>query len=156
MRRFQIVPATLDHAADVAERMRDADRAEVYAASGVTPLRSLEYSVGRSEVSYAVEFDGRAEIMFGVGAINILAGIGAPWLLGTDMVEREFRQFLRGSLWWRGQMLKRYPILRNMVDDRNTVSKRWLRWLGFRLTDPVRMGFENRPFRLFELRATDV
>lgn len=93
-------------------------------------------------------------MMFGVGDINVLAGVGAPWLLGTDAVDLNFRRFLRGSIDWRNQLLARYAIMRNLVDDRNVVSKRWLQWLGFRLLDPIEL--RGHTFRLFELRAGDV
>lgn len=156
MNNFRVVAASMDHVEELAPRLRAADRAEVYAASGVTPLAALTFSLERSDIAMAVEFDGRAEIMFGAGTINVLAGIGAPWLLGSDMIEREYRHFLRGSIWWRNRLLKRYPVLRNMVDDRNIAARRWLAWLGFRLSEPVCSGFENRPFRFFELRASDV
>ncbi|WP_455153310.1 hypothetical protein [Bradyrhizobium cenepequi] len=61
---------------------------------------------------------------------------------------------MRHSVSWRDQLLERYPILRNFVDDRNTVSIRWLRWLGFKLHDPVVIG--GHVFRIFELRSSDV
>ncbi len=96
--------------------------------------------------------NGVPEIMFGVGDLNILAGVGAPWLLGTDAVEKHGPAFLRRSRNFRDQLLTRYSVLRNFVDDRNTVSIRWLRWLGFTLLDPVEIrGYQ---FRLFELRAS--
>ncbi|WP_455153243.1 phage protein Gp13 family protein [Bradyrhizobium cenepequi] len=98
------------------------------------------FSLRKSTLAWTGIIDGRPEVMFGVGDLNILAGIGAPWLLGTDAVEQHYRQFLRHSVSWRDQLLERYPILRNFVDDRNTVSIRWLRWLGFKLHDPVVIG----------------
>lgn len=89
--------------------------------------------------------------MFGIGDLNILAGVGAPWLLGTNELEANARDFLRMSRDFKDQLLRRYSILRNFVDVRNTASIRWLEWLGFSLLDPVEMrGYQ---FRLFELRA---
>lgn len=37
--------------------------------------------------------------------------------------------------------------------DRNAVSKRWLQWLGFTLSEPQAFGYEQRPFRIFEMKA---
>jgi hypothetical protein len=90
--------------------------------------------------------------MFGVADLNILTGLGAPWLLGTDAVDRNYRQFLRRSLSWREQLSQRYDVLRNFVDDRNEVSKRWLEWMGFTLFDPIPVGVNGEMFRMFELR----
>ena len=151
---IEIVPARAAHVRSIARRMRQADRDEVAAASGKTPGEALMFSLRKSSLAWTAIVDGRPEVMFGVGDLNILAGIGAPWLLGTDAVERHYRQFLRRSVGWRGQLLARYPVLRNFVDDRNTVSKRWLEWLGFKLSDPVIFG--GHTFRSFELRSSDV
>lgn len=90
--------------------------------------------------------------MFGVGDINILTGTGCPWLLGTDAVADHYRLFLRQSLRWKEQLLGSYEVLRNAVDDRNEVSKRWLQWMGFALYEPMPLGINGEPFRLFEMR----
>lgn len=151
---IDVVPAKPAHIRSIAKRMRAADREEVFAASGKSPVQALVYSLRKSSVAYTALINGRPELMFGVGDLNILAGVGAPWLLGTDEVVRHHTAFLRGSRDWLDQLLRRYSILRNFVDDRNKVSIRWLQWLGFRLLDPVDMG--GHQFRLFELRTADV
>lgn len=97
--------------------------------------------------------NGQPEIMFGVGDVNVLARVGAPWLLGTDAVVEHYVGFLRGSISWRRQLSTRYRLLINAVDDRNEVSKRWLEWLGFKLGDPIPLGVERRMFRVFRMEA---
>jgi len=92
----------------IARRMRRADRDEVWKASGMTPVEAITYSLRKSSAAWTVSIDGRAEAIFGVGAINILAGVGAPWLLGTDAIERHSAGFLRGSVEWRDQLLRHY------------------------------------------------
>lgn len=154
MIKIDIVPARAAHIRSVARRMRQADRDEVAAASGKSPSEALIYSLRKSSQAWTCLIDGRPEMMFGVGDLNVLAGIGAPWLLGTDAIERHYLAFLRGSVGWRDQLLRRYPVMRNFVDDRNKVSMRWLRWLGFKLSDPVVVG--GHAFRIFELRSSDV
>jgi len=151
---IEIVPAEEWHIASIAARMRKADADEVHAASGSTPLEALTLSFKKSSLVMTALVDGQPEVMWGAGEINILNGIAAPWLLGTDAVERHYVRFLRASLEWRAKLLERYTILRNFVDDRNAVSIRWLKWLGFRLLDPVEMN--GHAFRLFELRSADV
>jgi hypothetical protein len=142
---IRVVPAEPRHIRTIAKRMRRADVEEILAASGKTPVQAL---------AHTALINGRPEMMFGVGDLNILAGVGAPWLLGTDEVVRHQTAFLRGSRDWLDQLLQRYSVLRNFVDDRNKVSIRWLKWLGFSLLDPVDMG--GHAFRLFELRSPDV
>jgi hypothetical protein len=146
------VPADASHIATIAERMRPADRLEVLAASRFTPAEALEKSLQKSSRAWTALVDGNPEVMFGVGDLNVLTMTGAPWLLGTDAVERHFRVFLRQSLDWREQLLQRYAVLRNVVDDRNEVSKRWLQWMGFELSSPAALGVNGEMFRLFEMR----
>ena len=150
--RLEIVAASMDHVAPIACRMREADRLEVLASSGASPHQALMFSLGKSSVAWTAIVDDQPEVMFGVGDLNVLTATGAPWLLGTDAVERHFRLFLRQSVGWRGKLLDRYSVLRNFVDDRNEVSKRWLTWLGFTLFDPMPIGANGEMFRLFEMR----
>lgn len=152
MTRLSFVPALPDHVATVADRMRPADVAEVAAMSGRSPHDALAFSLSRSSFAWTAILDGQPEVMFGVGDLNVLTRSGSPWLLGTDAVEREYRMFLRQSRDWSEQLFERYDVLRNFVDDRNEVSKRWLRWLGFTLLDPIPIGVNGEMFRLFELR----
>lgn len=151
---IEIIRAKACHIRPIADRMRKADRDEVFAASGRSPTAALTYSFRKSSHCWTALFDGRPEIMWGIGDINILAGVGAPWLLGTDAVEHNFRAFLRISSGWPAQLLQRYSVLRNFVDVRNEVSVRWLEWLGFRLLEPIE--FRGYQFRLFEMEAADV
>lgn len=152
MSTLTFAPAGMHHVAPIAARMRPADVAEVKAISGRSPHDALMFSLRRSAVSWTALFDGRPEVMFGIGDLNILARVGSPWLLGTDVVETEYRQFLRASRDWSEQLFADYDLLRNFVDDRNEVSKRWLKWLGFTLLDPMPIGRNGEAFRLFELR----
>lgn len=154
--RIAIVPATEDHIEEIAARMRAADRQEVFAARGVSPHEALEFSLQKSAIARTALVDGKPEVMFGVADLNVLSRVGAPWLLGTDAVEAEYRQFLRRSIDWRGQLLQRYDVLRNLVDERNAVSVRWLKWLGFRFLKAFPVGDDKLPFWLFEMRRGDV
>lgn len=149
---LQIVEAVDDHIATIAERMRQADRDEVMASGGKAPAEALSGSLAKSSQAWTALVNGRPEVMFGVGDLNILTRTGCPWLLGTDAVGEHYRLFLRQSVMWREQLLGRYEVLRNAVDDRNEVSKRWLRWMGFTLYEPMPLGVNGEPFRLFEMR----
>lgn len=152
--KIEIVPARASHVRPIADRMRQADRDEVAASSGSSPLHALSYSFRKSHYRWTVLMDGQPEIMFGVGDVSILGGVGAPWLLATDAVNKVTREFIRQSRPLVRQLSARYDVLRNMVDLRNTVSIRWLEWLGFKFFEPIEHN--GHLFMIFEMRAEDV
>ena len=78
---------------------------------------------------------------------------GIPWLLGSESVTRYGRPFLRRNRAYLREMLREFPVLRNVVDARNAVSIRWLGWLGFTLGTPQPMGVRGLPFIPFEMSA---
>ncbi len=148
---IEIRPATLDDAAALV--MRAADRAEVEALAGRDPQEVLAESVERSSMAWAGCADGKLVCLFGVVPASLAGVTGVPWLLGSDDVCAYSRAFLRRNRAYVRGMLAEYPILRNVVDARNEVSIRWLKWLGFRFGTARPMGFENLPFIPFEMRA---
>lgn len=150
---FRILSPTEDHISSIAARMRPADVEELRVSTGRAPDEALRYSIGRSDMAFTVMFDGVPETIFGCGPSSYLSREGCPWLLGTDALERNYRHFLRGSIFWVRKMREEYTMLRNAVDDRNEISKRWLSWLGFELGDTVPMGYERMPFRIFEMKG---
>ncbi len=88
--------------------------------------------------------------MFGTSDLNVLAGVGSVWLLGTDEVDKHPREFLKFSAEWRRKLFDRYEVLRNVVDTKNTSSIRWLRWMGAEFS--MTLDIRGREFVLFELR----
>lgn len=151
--KVDILPAQQEDVARIAARMRAADRAEVAASHGHDPETALTASLAASTVAWTGWIDGEPVCMFGVGPIAILAGRGAPWLLGTDLVEVWPRAFLRRCRPCVARMLAVYPYLENFVDDRNEVSKKWLGWLGFTLAaEPVTL-ISGAKFRHFEMQG---
>lgn len=147
-----VVPARAIHIRRIARLMREADRNEV-AALGRDPFGALTLSLRKSKRAWTIIADGQPIGMFGVGDVNILAEVGSPWMLGTPEIERHVMTFLRNCPYWVGQLLEGYTVLRNCVDDRNRLSIRWLKWLGFEVGE--RVVFKGHLFRMFEMRSTE-
>ncbi len=146
---IEIRPATLDDARALV--LRRADREEIDALTGGDPQEALAESVARSASAWAGRADGALVCLFGV----VPAGVtGIPWLLGSDAVAAYGRLFLRRNRAYVRAMLRDFPVLANVVDARNAVSIRWLRWLGFTLGTPQPMGVRGLPFIPFEMRAS--
>jgi hypothetical protein len=151
--KISVVPATLEHAAYIASRMRKADMEEVAVSSGRGPFTALRESLKSSAQAFTGMVEDVPVCMFGVGVLDILGGVGSPWLLGTDLVEKNAMAFLRRSKVYVRQMTDTFPYLYNYVDARNTLSIKWLKWLGFEMADePVPYGIWGMPFYYFELR----
>lgn len=148
---IEIVPARATHLRRLAAVMRQADRDEVMARSGKTPLAALMASYRGSRECWVVLIDGKPEVIFGIGDINVLAGIASPWLLGSDAVWSHKKEFLRGSRRWLRQLSSRYLLLVNVVDCRNCASIRWLGWLGFLFSQPFE--YRGNFFMRFEMKV---
>lgn len=130
--------------------LREADKAELHAASGLSVPLALRRSI-----------EATAEPMVGVNEVNrpvCIGGVvpfgdgmrGAVWAVATTEVDRHRVSFLRRSIPWVHHWQAQYPILTNCVDERNTVHIEWLRWLGFIFINrhPT-YGHERRPFLEF-------
>lgn len=151
--RVDIIPADAGHIHAIASGMRAADVEEVRASLGLNPQEALEFSLSSSTMAWTGTVDGEPVCMFGVSRRSMLDGsVGTPWLLGTDAIERHQAAFLRRNKGIVKEMLAAYPVLRNWVDARNTLSIRWLKWLGFEFGSPVPYGPHGIAFYPFETR----
>ncbi len=147
----EIRPATVEDA--LALVLRQADREEVEALTGRDAREALVESVVRSAAAWAGLANGELVCLFGVVPVSLVGVTGIPWLLGSDAVTCYGRPFLRRNRAYLREMLREFPVLRNVVDARNTVSIRWLEWLGFTLGTPQPMGVCGLPFIPFAMSA---
>jgi len=155
----EIVKALPEHIAPIAANCRDADRAEFYALSRSSPTKVLETGLRVSVVSYTGIVDGEPVCMFGVAPYSFLAGQGIPWMVSARGIDNKRLQ--RAVMQVSREVVDDFKVLFpsllfNTVDDRNTSAKRWLKWLGFKLLDPVPHGIDRLPFRPFYWSCTDV
>ncbi len=145
-----------EHVEDVAGRLREADRLEVYAATGRDPDEALRDAWKNSLHRWSIIWMGEIIGLFGLSSLSLMGSTGVPWLLGTDRMREIKLTFVKQSVHFVSAMLEIYPVLMNWVDARNTLSIRWLKWLGFRMDNaPQPYGFEQRPFYFFEKRRED-
>lgn len=151
-RRYDIVPAGLDHIRSLAPIMREADRQEVWAAAGLTPYEALQVSLQSSVVAWCWLIEDEPACVFGVSAESILSGIGMPWLLSSPLLPSRHVAFLRHHRCFLIAMLDLFPLLKNWVDARYQLSIRWLRWMGFTILPAEPYGPFRMPFHPFELR----
>ncbi|WGL97355.1 hypothetical protein QE177_08980 [Arsenophonus sp. aPb] len=149
----QIISATKQHIAPLLPHVRQADIDEFYAMSMLSPREVLETGITQATQAWAGIIDHQVVTIFGVSPGSILNGIGVPWLVGSDLLEKYQKIFLRRCRPVLNAMLALYPELINYVDARNHVAKGWLHWLGFKLEEAKPTGVLNYPFHRFSMRA---
>ena len=141
-------PATLKDCHEIAPNMRSQDAMEIMYSHGSSPLGALQESYKHSKVCNAiVHEDGSVVGMYGLVDSGVLA---SPWLLGTDKLLDTKRVMLPAAKVWVEEMLESYPLLTNFVHADNTVSKRWLKSLGFEFIKlDKEHGVGKQPFYQF-------
>lgn len=154
-RDYRLRPATLADAAAIAAVARPADVAEVRAADGLSVEEAVSRAFRRPGHVLAGTCDGELLAIFGTVVISALGNAGAPWLIGSQALPRHAKKFCALNRWYVGEMMREFDALINFVDARNTMSMRWLVWLGFHLDPPAPYGVERRPFHRFHLRRGD-
>lgn len=133
----------------LAKHIRQADKEEIWAARGLTPIQGVEWSVGHSDASYGAFVDGVLVAIWGIASLP--NGGGAPWLLATEDLRKYAIRFYHITREHISQMLEAYGYLENYVDARNIDSIRWLKWLGFEFDELQPYGYSQLPFRRFHM-----
>ena len=121
--------ARFEDCREIAPLMRSQDAKEVMASHGMKPYEALSESYRVStEMNSIIHEDGSVVGMFGVTNAGSYA---IPWMLGTDKVIETRREFIPQAKKWVEETNEKYPLLFNYVHEDNTVSRRWLKSLGF-------------------------
>ena len=149
-------PAIIEDAAAIARNIRECDRLELLASTRLSPEKAIKTSIELSAACWTAEKDGVPIAVFGVCAIDMLAGVGSPWLLASKDCDSVIVPFVKLTRVYIPVMLKLFPVLENMVDVRNTKSIRWLKRLGFTFYAPEPHAYSGMPFSKFEMRFSDV
>ena len=142
-------PVRPEDARDLVARLRAADKLELLLAHGdADTLKALEASIEASGLECeVVVIDGVVEAVYG---LSKLPEFNVPWMLGTDVVMRHPRQLIT---WGRAQLrywADRYDApLRNLVLAVNDAHVRWLKHIGCKFGEEVRIGPLNARFLHF-------
>jgi len=149
---YYIRVARYDDAAVIAPLLREADKREIAANSGLAPEVALKESYATSsEIRLACHSDGTPIAIFGIGPNPLQETMGIPWMVGTDELAKHSLPLVRDARKWVERQLSTYPILSNFVDSRNTTHLRWLRHIGFHIDEtPKYIGVDPTvPFYQF-------
>tara|TARA_R100000152_G_C6748977_1_gene172615 strand:+ start:518 stop:988 length:471 start_codon:yes stop_codon:yes gene_type:complete len=127
-----IHPITLKAAAEVALNLRPDDLREVEQGHGLDPLKHLIWSAQNVPCVYFKVPNGKTAGMAGVDTD------GQIWMLTTPAIEEYPHTFAREAK--RFVESRKEKVLWNIVDKRNTVHLKLLKFLGFKFLREVRHG----------------
>ena len=133
-----IHPITYEAALEVATNLRSDDRREVVEGHGLNPMILLPLAAEEGSAVYFTVPDGKTAGLAGVG------DGGASWMLCTPEIERYPITFAREAK--RFVDSREEPLLWNIVDCRNTVHLKLLKFLGFKFLRKVTHGPNNLQF----------
>ena len=133
-----IHPITYEAALEVATNLRSDDLREVVEGHGLNPMILLPLAAEQGSAVYFTVPDGKTAGLAGVG------DGGAIWMLCTPEIERYPITFAREAK--RFVDSREEPLLWNIVDCRNTVHLKLLKFLGFKFLRKVTHGPNNLPF----------
>ena len=147
--------ATEEDALFIAHRLREADVAEIYAASRASPLEALLRGINTS-VPHAWVLDSPTTGKpFVIGGITPLGGqAGLVWLLATPEIEQHALTFQREAwrhlqaVWKSGE----FTAIGNIIHTKNDKAITWLQRLGFTIVyrdQPV--GVSGELFHVFTM-----
>lgn len=143
MVEIRFVPVEAWHVEHVAEHMRQSDRDEVRALNDLSPREALDLSLSHRGEAWTALFDGEPAALFGVVPLSLLGGTAIGWLLGTTLLETHWRAFAKASRERIREVLTRFDVLINITHVDNTLSLRWLAWLGATFdVQGIRVRFE--------------
>ena len=133
-----IHPITLEAALEVASNLRPEDRREVEEGHGYDPIEYAKFIAHEGSAVYFTVPNGKTAGMAGVGPN------GEVWMLCTPAIHdypitfaREAKRFIES---------RTEPLLWNIVDKRNTVHLKLLKFLGFKFSGEILHGPHNLPF----------
>ncbi len=133
-----IHPATIEAALQVASNLLPDDRREVEEGHGLNPMEQLPLAVHRGSCVWFEVPNGKTAGMAGVGPD------GEVWMLCTPAIleypitfAREAKRFIQS---------REEPLLWNIVDKRNTVHLKLLKFLGFKFLREISHGPKQLSF----------
>ena len=129
---------TEEAAIEVASNLLPEDRREVEEGHGIDPLEELLFAVHNTSCVWFEVPNGKTAGMAGVGPE------GEIWMLCTPAIHeypitfaREAKRFVES---------RTEPLLWNIVDRRNTVHLKLLRFLGFKFLREIKHGPKQLSF----------
>ena len=125
-------PITLEAALHVASNLRPDDRREVEEGHGLDPMEHLTLEARNSSCVYFTMPNGKTAGMGGIEENGMI------WMVCTPDVENYPHTFIRAAKDYMERSDKN--LLWNIVDKRNKVHLKFLKFLGFKFLREIKYG----------------
>lgn len=146
----EVTHARIEDADYLGAHLRQEDLDELRAAGHDDPLVPIREGILGSDWAMTARVDGQIACVFGLSHTgSVLAPIGVPWMLGTDLVTHNARALMRLAPAYIAHMLLQYDQLINAVHAPNRQAIGWLRRMGFKLEPARPLGPLGEPFHVF-------
>lgn len=116
----------------LAPLLRKEDVREIYTVSGHTAEQAL--AIGYLSSSHCRSIIDRYGGVVGMyGTVKVDEKSAQVWMLGSNGLKKISMAFLKGCKSEVAEMNRVYPHLFNVIDSRNDLHLKWLRWLDFKI-----------------------
>lgn len=130
---MRLVPADASHIPALANVMRHADRLEV-GAMGMAPDKALRHGLA-SSLWALTAMEDEPIAMLGVMPVNMIDGVGSPWMLGSERIYDHARDLVRFGPGLIAEMRASFERLENVVHTGNDRALRFLRHFGWTISE---------------------
>ena len=136
---------TLEDIKYLGPRLRQEDKQEILAGSGLLPYEALHIGFKNAVIVFTI-FNPKNKPVGIFGVDDVGNGIGAIWLLATKDLAKIQIAFLKECREVIKFLNTKYKILWNFVDCRNQLHIKWLKWCGFKFLRKTNYGVLQKPF----------
>jgi hypothetical protein len=126
----------LQDVVDLAPNLRYADKREILARSGHSAEQALTLAYLESGIYCRSILDNYGKVVGMFGIVPKTETSALIWMLGSDGLLKIVKPFLRECRTVVNGFNELYPHLYNIIDSRNLVHLKWLRWCGFSILQP--------------------
>ena len=136
---------TLEDIKYLAPRLRQEDKQEILAGSGLLPYEALHIGFKNAVIVFTI-FNPKNKPVGIFGVDDLGNGVGGIWLLATKDLAKIQIAFLKECREVIKFLNTKYKILWNFVDCRNQLHIKWLKWCGFKFIRKLNRGVLQKPF----------
>lgn len=152
MKHARVISYKPHHLDYLIENIRDQDREEIEASSGVPYQATLKRIEKYCENIWVAKVDDDIIALFGIECSSEITKTGIPWFISTKDILKHKIIFIKHCKEVFEIISENYLNLVNYVDERNDLAKSWLKWLGFTLEPPKPFGARQMPFHKFTMK----